>query len=196
MKKTEIGVVIIALISVVLGFLNVPYTHVVKVLSIGVLAMLYYPFGFLLLNGISIGSVFKKESYKGKSALRIIGSAIAGVIYSIGVIGFLFKIQFYPGASVILYAGSIGLLLVLITSTLKFMKGKDLFYLRMIKRTLVIGFVVLVVGVVPYETLVGWRYPNASEYSEALINSLENPGNMELMEIEQREREAYYQKRD
>ena len=196
MKKTEIGLAIIAFVSVVLGFAQVPSAFPVTMLSVGVLAMLYYPFGLLLLNDISLTRVFKKESYQGISILRLIGSGVAGVIFSINVIGFLFKVQFYPGATLMLETGSIGLVIVLAISGFKWMKGKNPFYLEMIKRTVIIGVIALIVGAMPYRTLVGWRLPDNPEYAEALINALENPGNMQLREIEQQERKKYYQRED
>ena len=196
MKKFEIVVAIVIVISVVLRLLDIPGSFPVMLISLSILSMLYYPFGFLLLNDIPLKGIFKKESYNGKSTLRIVFSVLAGLALSVTVIGLLFKIEFYPGARFMLELGSLGLFVAVIISIIKYRKNRDLFYSSMVKRAVIIGGLALFLLVLPNSILVDLRYPNDPEYAKALTNSLDNPSNKELREIEHLERQKMYQKWD
>lgn len=134
MKKAEIILIIVAMLGVILSFIPVPGGNILTILSITFLACLYFYFGFALFNGIRLRDIFKKSSYQGISALRIIGAIVTGIAISMAIVGMEFRIMRWPGASIMLMVGGLGLCLLLITALIKYFSAKAPFYLNILKR--------------------------------------------------------------
>lgn len=188
MKKTEITILTISIIAIGLNFFLVPGGSVLTVFSLGFLATIYFYFGFALFNSIRLRNIFKKESYKDITSQRIIGAIGAGVSLGITAIGILFKLLSWPGASVNLGAGLLGLIIVLIIGTIKYFNTKSTFYLPIFKRAGLFGALGLVLLLTPKSTFIDIKYRNHINYANALKNSIADPTNEELHRILDEER--------
>ena len=120
MKKAEIILGAIALTALALNLLLVPGGGVLTVLSLSTLSVLYMYLSFAIFNGIRLRQIFKKDSYKGISKMRIVGAILTGLALSMTTIGLLFKFQSWPGATMNLAIGLLGLAIALIVGSIKY----------------------------------------------------------------------------
>ena len=188
MKKTEITILTISIIAIALNFFLVPGGSVLTVFSLGFLATIYFYFGFALFNDIRLRNIFKKASYKDIASPRIVGAIGAGVALAITAIGILFKLLSWPGASLNLGAGLLGLIIVFIIWTIKYFNNKSNFYLPIFKRAGLFGVLGLVLLLTPKSTFIDIKYRNHVNYANALKNSIADPTNEELHRILDEER--------
>jgi hypothetical protein len=137
-------------------------------------------FGFAFFNNIPISKIFKKESYKGISALRIIGAIGAGMALSASAIGILFKMQSYPGADADIAAGLFTCFIVAGISIIKFTKIKAPYYGKILKRVLIYGAICLTWFVIPKTTWIEFKYRDRPAYVRALERSWANPNSKAL----------------
>ena len=180
MKKTEITILTISIIAIGLNFFLVPGGSVLTVFSLGFLATIYFYFSFAIFNSIRLRNIFKKESYKGITSKRIIGTVGTGFALGITVIGVLFKLLSWPGASVNLVAGLLGLIIVLIIGSIKYFNTKSTFYLPIFLRTGLFGILGLVLLLTPKSTFIDIKYRNHINYANALKQSIADPTTEEL----------------
>lgn len=144
MKKTESILLLISIVSVLLELFHVPGGAFMTTVSLSLLSILYMFFGFALLNGIGLRELFKKDSYKKLTALRIIGAIIGGLFLATAITGILFALHQWPGALVNLAAGIIGLAITLVVALIKYFSTTGTFYIGIILRCLLFGGVATV----------------------------------------------------
>lgn len=192
MKRTELILGLIALAAVILKLFTVTGSGILLVLSFTALAILYY-FSFLLLNDIRFRDIFKKKAYKHTTALRIIISVVVGFAFAYTLMGALFKMQFYPGANILLGLGLITTSLVLVFSAISYFQKRTAFYRGVLTRIAVIGGLGLVLFFTKANTLVDVYYKNNPEYAELLKRSMADPDNQELSaQLEELEKQEFY----
>jgi hypothetical protein len=141
MKKTEIIFVILLFIGLSFKFLLLPLGGTITTLSAMSLSILYYIFGFAYFNQIKLKGIFKKDSYKEASILRIIGSVGTGIALSTILIGILFKVQKWPLANDSLMVGLLLSVPILIIVLIKVIKNRAPYYKRILLRIFVFGVV-------------------------------------------------------
>lgn len=180
MIKLEKILGIIAGIGLILKFTLIFGGGTLLTLSLSALACLYYPFGFALFNQIGFKEIFIKDSYKGLSALRVIGAIGAGTGLAAICIGILFKLQNWTGANTNLISGLVPTLIVLVIALVKYIKTKGVFYIRILKRIAIIGTLGLILFCLSNLTITKIRYRNHPEYIKAYELYLENPQNEEI----------------
>lgn len=179
MKTAEKLLPLLAILALIMKTFHLPGASVLLIVSLNALAVLYY-MGFLLFNEIEFKSIFKKESYEHISKKRLFGSIIVGILLSIILVGILFKLQFYPGAKVMLQDGLTGLAIATIVALIYYYKNKSTFYKRVLKRIAIIGIFGLVLNFTPSTSLVDLYYSDSPEYAEILKKVLKNPKDKEL----------------
>jgi len=189
MKKTEliIGYGIILFMILRLLF-NYPYSALLISLFSLILSLMYFGLSFALLNGIRLRNLFKKESYKGISNIRIIGTIATGLVLSLIVIGMLFKYQRWPYGNSNLMIALMGLVPILIITVVKFFNSKSTFYKNMLSRLLIIGFSGVILLFTKSEQLLEMKYRNYPNYVEAEKKLMNDPMNKELQELVREER--------
>jgi hypothetical protein len=180
MKKLEKITGIAFVISTVLRFYLIPGYGILTVLSLSILACIYYPFGFAFFNQIKIRRIFKKTSYQELSAIRIIGAIGAGMTLSTICIGILFRLQHYTGGQMNLIIGLVSTLIIIIIAYIKFIKNKTEYYTRIFKRIAIIGGFGLILAIIPDLTLTKIQFRNHPDYINALEKYLDNPQSEEL----------------
>ena len=179
MKIAEKLLPLLAILALIMKIFHLPGASVLLIVSLNALAVLYY-MGFLLFNEIEFKSIFKKESYEHISKKRLFGSIIVGILLSIIHVGILFKLQFNPGAKVMLQDGLTGLAIATIVALIYYYKNKSTFYKRVLKRIAIIGIFGLVLNFTPSTSLVDLYYSDSPEYAEILKKVLKNPKDKEL----------------
>lgn len=189
MRKIELIIGLSSILSLVLNLLLVPGGGVLTVLTLSIYSMFYFALSFVLLNNIGLKSAFKKESYKGISTVRIIGSVATGIVLSITIIGILFKFQSYPGANLELINGLAGMIIVLIVTQIRYIKTRNKFYIHVFKRLLIVGGFGLILILMPNGKLIDIKYRNHPEYAKALKNVTADPFNKDFQDKLQVERQ-------
>ncbi len=180
MKKTEFIIAILSIIALGMNVLSIPGSAALLVLTLLILSIIYFYFGFALFNDIRFRLIFKKDSYKGLSPLKIIGALAAGFVLSTTIQGIMFKFQSWPGADFILGAGLVGLSIVTIIGIIKFLKNKSDFYMGILKRTIIVGGLGLILMVMPKTVWIEFKHRNHPEYVKALKDAIADPENKKL----------------
>lgn len=189
MKKAEIIILTLSIIALGLNILLIPGGGVLTVLTLSTLSVIYMYLGFALFNGIRLRNIFKKDSYKGISTMRIVGAVAAGIALSMTIIGLLFKMQSWPGASFNLGAGLFGLLIVTVIGLVKYSKNKSDFYTKIFKRVAIFGGLGLILLLTPKTSWVELKYRNHPEYVDALKKAMADPDNKKLWDNVETERQ-------
>jgi hypothetical protein len=187
MKKAEIILGAIALTALVLNLLFAPSGSIITVLSLSILSVLYMYLSFALFNGIRLRHIFKKDAYKGVGTMRIIGAILTGVALAATIVGLLFKFQSWPGATINLSVGLIGLAIALIVCSIKYSKTKSDYYTTIFKRIAVYGGLGIIFLILPKEIWLELKYRNHPGYVNALKDSMANPNNQELWDKVEKE---------
>jgi hypothetical protein len=149
MTKPEKFLGIITVVSVVLKFRLVPYGGLLLVLSLATLAFYYYQFGKAIFNDIALKNSLKKDSYKEIQNSMVVLSKVAGIGLSLICIGAMFRLNHWAYSSMILIVGLGTTLLVSIVALIGWMKSKNETYIRILKRSVIIGGFGLMVVLVP-----------------------------------------------
>ncbi len=189
MKKFEIIIATLSIIALGLNFLLIPGGGVLTVLTLSTLSGLYMYLSFALFNEIRLRNIFKKDSYKGISTMRIVGSVGTGLALSVMTAGLMFKFQSWPGADFNLGAGLFGLLLVTVIGLIKYSKTKSDFYTRIFKRAAIFSGLGLILLLTPKTSWVELKYRNHPEYVDALKKAMADPDNNELWDNVETERQ-------
>jgi len=176
MKKGELIIGVLAIISILLNLFLVPGGGFLSVVFCLTLSVFYFLFSFALFNNIKLKSLIKNKSTEKIIPLRIVGAVGLGFAIPEIIIGILFKIQNYPGADLYLLVGLIILLIISIVSLVKYLKNKPDFYIRIFKRVAIYGSLGLIVLLLPSDTISEFKYRNHPEFLENTkdIKELEN----------------------
>ena len=174
MKKAEIILAILALIGILLSVLHIPGGNILTVLTMTILSMVYFCLSFALLNGLGFRGMIKNDNYKAISALRMVGAVLSGIVFSIAIIGILFRWMMWPGAGAMLLVSIPGFLIMLIIVLIKYFTKKELFYRNMLIRIVIIGIPLLILFA--NSSLVrNIRYSDNPELLQAIEEAEQNP---------------------
>ena len=185
MKLEKILVCLFA-IGVIMKFTNVPMAGLILVVSTLGLSVLYLGFSWLLL------------SEKGARRQNLAISIVVGILFAQLPLGILFKLQYWPGAGImlllsLLYGGI--LLLVILLNHRHADHARKQYNSRIILRTVIFGVLCAVLYITPTSALVKLQYRNNPEEAAIRANYYEDPENEEyrraLMELEQRRGSAH-----
>jgi uncharacterized protein (TIGR02145 family) len=187
MKKLEKILGIVLIFALILKFNLITGHGILTVFSLTILSLIYFPFGFAFFSQIKLKRIFRKDSYQGLSALKIIGAFSAGIALSAVCMGILFRLQHYIGGELYLIIGLVSTFIVLIIALIKFVKNKTAFYTRIFKRIAIIGGFGLILAIIPDLTIIKIAFRNHPDYIKAYENYMNNPQDKELckkMELE------------
>lgn len=118
-----------------------------------------------------------------------------GLACSILIIGFLFKFLIRSVSNNLLSIGIYGLTIMAVVAGIMFFfrhKGKSQFYSTYFKRTIPILLIGLFSYLLPFDTLIAFKYRNHPKYAQLLKQSIRSPNNQELLDKLQKERERIY----
>ncbi|MFA6201440.1 MAG: hypothetical protein WC679_13645 [Bacteroidales bacterium] len=187
MKKPEIILVVITLIALFMKYLLIPWGSSITSVTMILLSLFYFPFGFAFLNKIPLRKIFKKDAYKGITTMRMIGSIGVGMSLSAIYIGILFKLNSWPGANHDLIVGLATLVIILVIALFRKAKLKEANYFFMFSRIVILSILGIIFLISPNLPIERIRYGNHPAYIKALENYLNHPDNPELKEKEHTE---------
>ncbi|SHH88853.1 hypothetical protein SAMN04488109_5846 [Chryseolinea serpens] len=116
-----------------------------------VLALFYQFLGVFYFNGIALRDIFNKSAYAQTSVLRLLGTfLLAGGSMGVLVFSAVYFLFRYIGGQEIFLIGAFSGLVTLIVSFVRYQKKKDLFYVRIgVRIVLLIVLNVVLLLVVP-----------------------------------------------
>lgn len=124
MKKSEKIFGILFAIALIFKLALFPGGGIISVISLTALSCVYFYFGFAFFNNIKLKNVFKRKSYEGISALRMIGSIGTGMVLSTVCLGILFKLSHYPGGGFMLNTGLSTTFIISTTLLIKYLRSE------------------------------------------------------------------------
>lgn len=175
MRKAEIIFTGLAILGAILSFSTVPGGSFLIIISCTVLSSLYLYLGFALFNTIRLRNIFKKQSYSGLSALRIIGGIAVGFVLSIVVIGLMFRIMVWEGSTIMLIVSIVPVSILTVIALIKFFHKKDTFYIGILKRVVPYTALAALFLLSPASLPTQIRHRDNPEYVNALKALDENP---------------------
>ena len=180
MKILEKILGVLIILALIMKFSLIMGGSIVLVLSLLVISIIYYPLGFAFFNQIELKGIFKKVSYKGISALRIIGAICVGVSLATVCEGILFRLQRYPGGNIILMGGLICTLLVGVIALIRYLMKRSKFYIRIFIRIAIIAGFGLLLAFTSDFAIAKVQFRNHPDYLNALEKAVADPKNEEL----------------
>ncbi len=180
MKLTEKILVGLTIIAILLKCFFVPGAGPLFVLVQTSLSILYFAFGFALFNGIRLRHIFKSSAYSGISVMKIVGAALMGIALSMASVGFVFKIQMWPGAQVMLLSSIFPTFIILIIVFIKYIVSKSKFYLHALIRCTIFSILAIVLLLINELTLVKMEFQNHPDYIKAFEEYQKDPSSEEL----------------
>lgn len=152
MKKVELIFGTVAAISIIYKFLLGNELNPFFIMSVTGLSVFYTYFSFAYFNNIPFKKILKRDSYRGISKLRILGTVALGFGLGITSLGILWSLMYWPFNTY--YPLGIPILLAVgIISFVKFSKTRSGDYVRILKRIAVVGGVGTILWLTPQETL-------------------------------------------
>ncbi len=141
MKKTEVILWGVLLITTILRALfNIPFPIV---LCIGViLSIFYFSLTVFLLNNIPLKKNFNKTAYNNISDLRLVGSILSGLAFSILSTSVTFKILAFPGSKFLLFFSLIFTIIILIVTSVRLKKSEVKNFYKSLKNRCIILLIV------------------------------------------------------
>ncbi|MCL2131556.1 MAG: hypothetical protein FWH36_03735 [Lentimicrobiaceae bacterium] len=166
MRKFEITIAILSVIALVLNLLYIPGGTILAFLTFGVYAIFYYICSVALFNDIpfsaalfrvallrngQLGYTKKNDPYAEISKWRKNISSFTGWGLSLVILGILFRFLSLAGWKIMLALGLCSLYIILIAAVIKYLKTHAQFYIRIAKRSAIIGGVGLFAFLLPSE---------------------------------------------
>ena len=174
MKLTEKILIGISILAIILNMKNVVGGSILTIISLGSLSIVYFYFGFALLNQIRLREIFLKNNYANISILRIFGAIFTGIALGTGLIGGIFKLMHWPGASLMLLFSLSCLFLVIIISVFKIIRKKNHFYKLILIRSIVMLLFVGSLFMISSRDIVNYKYSEYPDYANAFNEYMEN----------------------
>ena len=182
MRKSEIIISSIVLIALVMKLLMMAGADFVLLFSLTTLSAYYFLFGLPITLGVPVKMALRGGSYKGISALALIGGFAMGWSLASILIGILFKLLFLPGATFMLFVGLLLSFVNLLVVLVKYIRSADAYLQKAIARLAIIGSLGLFFYLTPQEGLVDILYFRNPEYARLYKEYLQDPDNKEIKE--------------
>ena len=185
MKKLEKILVFIMLIALVMKLYLMPGGSSISEISMVLLSLIYFPFGFAFLNQIPMRKIFSKDAYKEQTTIRLICAIGVGISLSAICIGILFKLNSWPGSNRYIIVGLLTLFIIQGVALFRKIKLKQKIYSFMVRRIAILsilGIIFLILPDLPIERI---RFGNHPDYIKACEDYLNHPQDAVMKEKEQ-----------
>jgi len=179
--KTEKVLLALFIISLIFKLMHWPGAGPIMILSLLILALCYFPFGFYFFSD------------KNLKTQKIGISLVFGWLLSICIIGILFKLMYWPGSSPMLLIGTLTVVPLIGVAILLYVKSTEIlknYYKNLLIRTSVLFLLSLLCFLLPNSVLINHYYANEPELKELYLKQQENPED----ETVQKEIQAYKDK--
>ena len=105
MRFLEKVLTVLALIGILMKLAAIAGGIFLTALALICLSVLYLIFGFFVFNNIRLRDSFKKSSYTGITAIKVIGSVISSIVLSISIAAICFRLLYWNGNAIVLLTG-------------------------------------------------------------------------------------------
>lgn len=180
MKTTEKILGILFLIGIILNLALIPGGSTLTILAGGGLAMIYPLIGFFVINDLRINQLLK-GGFKNIKPLHIVGAIFTGMAMSMLLIGLIFKLMMWPGASFMVIVGVFSSLSIVVIAGVKYILSKSVYYRRVLIRLVPLSVVVLLLFTFS-STIREIKYRDAPEYLKAIEAAEADPSNEALQQ--------------
>lgn len=174
MKKLEITLLILAVVSIPLSFMDLPGGYVLRTLSFLALAAVY------LLGSVKIFTSNENIERKVKPLVMAAGVTLFALI-----IGFFFKLSHLPGSAFISFLGFVSSLVVAILLLLKVRPLDRQLFGNIILRFIFCWLLFLSIMAIPQATWLKWEYPDYPDYIEATLEYSRNPNEVTYQKMQE-----------
>ena len=181
--KTEKVLSILLIISLLFVSINWPGAKLFVIMSLLILALVYFPFAFYF---------FSDKTLK-RQNLAV--SIIFGWLLSIIPIGIMFKLMFWPGYHVMILTSCLTAPILLIIAFILFKKSKEdlkTYYKNLLSRTTVLTIAAFIMLAMPLETLIKFQSDGDTELDRLKVLYYTNPENSTY----KKQHDDYLTKRD
>lgn len=148
MKKLEKILIVLSMIGIAMKLVPIDGSGMITMLAMLALSLLYALFGFSLFNDIRLRDIFKKRAYAGVRSSHIIVAILSGLCLFFLATGILFKVQYWPGASIELFGGLLFTVLILIVCLIWWLSKPTAFIRNIFYRAVPL----LIIGIALYVT--------------------------------------------
>nr|WP_294936502.1 hypothetical protein [uncultured Flavobacterium sp.] len=193
MKYVEVCLFVLTIASLSFFLIDFPGGTLFTVLQLTTISLLYFVLGFAIFNSIRLRRIFKKESYQNVSGLRIVGAIGTGMTLSIVIIGILFTVMQWPGASFNLLIGLVFTAIISLVSIIKYLMSKSAYYKKILVRTLGFGAVAFALFSIPKITWIEIKYKNHPAVIEAYQKAFADPDNPAVWDVVKAEKDKLYE---
>ncbi len=116
MRKIELVFAGLSGVGLLLRLLSIPGYEILLSVSLLALAIVYFYFGFILLNNIQYRNMFRKDSYAGLSKYQLGFSIAVSLLLSFLVMAVLFYVLDWEGAGTVIFYSLIMTMVLLAAS--------------------------------------------------------------------------------
>lgn len=180
MRKTEKIFAILLLTAIIFKFTLIPGGGILCVLVSLLLFMIYPFFGLSILYKIRLSKIFNSRSYVDISNFQVFFTVLSSFGLSLLVLGNLFKLQYWPGANLILIIGITSCSIFSLFSYLKYNELTFNLFKPFLVRSLIIGGLSIGLLVISTEEMEKFKYRNHPLYLKAYNEYLKNPDDYTL----------------
>ncbi|MGB3182073.1 MAG: hypothetical protein WBB45_11820 [Cyclobacteriaceae bacterium] len=182
MRKLEIVLAAALVLGFIMKLLHLQGANMTVGIAGSLLAILYFVFTFALVNGIRARNIFKNSSYRHTNIKRIIGAIGLGFALSSIVIGLLFRIMLWSGATYQLLASLIVLAIVTLVAGIFYFRSRVPYYHRIFIRAGIYGVAGLVFFFLSTYTMIGIYYGDDPAYTKLYKEVIDKPSDYGLRE--------------
>ena len=179
-RKIEKILVLLIFLGVLFKVLHFQGAYPLIIIGVGSLSIVYFLSGVINKSGTPkwLQKLFTDKDQNN----LLVPNLVFGYVFSIGLIGILFKVMMYPGDGPMLTVGITGFAIAFLVS---YFQLKDKFMEKMrpyFTRIFIIGGLVAVFYAIPKETLIDFYYSSYPEYANILKELDKDPFNKALQD--------------
>ena len=179
-RKVEKVLVVFIIIGVLFKILHFPGAYPLIILGVGSLSIVYFLSGVINKSGTPkwLEKIFTDENQNN----FLVPNLVFGYVFSIGLIGILFKVMRYPGEGPMLTVAISGFAIAFLFS---YFRLKDKFMEKVspyFTRIFIIGGLVAVFYAIPKEAIIDFYYGDYPGYAKVLKELDKDPFNTDLQD--------------
>lgn len=189
MKRLEPLLILLFLLAMVLNLNMFPFGEILTIISLTSLAIYYFYFSSVIFSGLEFKDIKNKIALGSISPKRKLLSFGTGICLGLSLIGILFYLMMWPGTSLNLGSGLLGLLVISILSYIKFLKFQANFHKKLLTRTVPVFVIGTLLFISPKTAWLDTKYRDYPDYVKAIEKLDKDPNNKEFQEQLRLERE-------
>lgn len=174
MKRLEKILIVLSIISLIMMFNQYQGSTWMLMISLTLLACIYFPLGFLFFSQIGVRQLFK-GALRNAKAVNLLSAFFVGLGVSNLCMGILFRFLHFPGGNEMLIAGLAIAVIMLIVTIIRYYKTRNAEITLSISRLAAFSIASLALLFTSSRTLLSIQYRNYPRYVDAYLKYMDNP---------------------